>query len=105
MAAERYASTASTNAIIGAFESIRECLKDVKTRDLVDHMSAKKKSCFIELKERVKKLLAVVRNAGQEESGTLWKNGYRQKQSNERSFGKGNPLKWLWSCNQQRLLH
>ena len=48
----------STSAIIGAFESIRKCLKEVKTRDLVEHMPAKEKSCFVELKERIEKLLA-----------------------------------------------
>ena len=30
--------------------------------------------------------------------------GYQHKQSNERSFGRGNPAKWLWSGSQQRLL-
>ena len=41
--------------MIGAFESIRKCLTDVKTRGLVNHMPAKEKNCFFELKDELKK--------------------------------------------------
>ena len=52
-----------TNPMIGAFNSITECLKEVKARCLVDHMPTEENSCIAELKERVEKLLvAVVKN-------------------------------------------
>ena len=41
---------------------IKECLKEVKRRGSVNHTPAKVKNCFFEPKERVEKLLAVVRN-------------------------------------------
>ena len=47
MVAERFGN--NTSPTIGAFESIRKCLTDVKTRGLVNHMPAKEKNCFIEL--------------------------------------------------------
>jgi hypothetical protein len=49
MAAERYGN--NTSPMIGAFESIRKCLTDVKTHGLVNHMLAKEKNCLVELKD------------------------------------------------------
>ena len=51
MAAERYGN--NTSPMIGAFESIRKCLKDVKTHSLVYHIPAKEKNCFVELKDEL----------------------------------------------------
>ena len=57
-----------TSPMIDAFESIRKCLTDVKTRGLVNHMPAKKELLRRAIR-RVKKLLVIVRN------GTLGKTG------------------------------
>ena len=53
MAAERY-GTNNTSPMIGVFESVRKYLTDVKTRGLVNHMPAKEKNCFVELKDKLK---------------------------------------------------
>ena len=49
MAAETRTAPVSIDAIVSASKSIREYLEDVKTRDLVDHISAKEKRYFVEL--------------------------------------------------------
>ena len=55
MAAEGYGN--NTSPMIGAFESIRKCFTDVKTRGFVNHMPAKEKNCFVELKDELKSCL------------------------------------------------
>ena len=47
----------SLDAIVSASKSFRECLEDVKTRVLVDHMTAKEKNYFAELKNELKSCL------------------------------------------------
>ena len=55
MAVDRYGN--NTSPMIGAFESIRKCLTDVKTRGLINYMPAKENNCFVELKDELKSSL------------------------------------------------